>query len=102
MDETVVVNLTTHAITHSLGPGRLTGFKVAPNGKWAAGVDVFYEQIFVYDLEKKEVQRVPLAGLAEEDAEFDKVAVLVDASSQVAIVADIPANQVVVLRVESA
>jgi hypothetical protein len=100
IDETVVVNLTTHAVSHSLGPGRSTGLKVAPNGEWAAGVDVFYEKIFVYDLHKKEIQKIPFAGLAQEDEEFDKVPVLVDASSQVAVVADIPANQVVVLKVD--
>jgi DNA-binding beta-propeller fold protein YncE len=102
IDETVVVNLTTHAVTHSLGPGRLTGFEVAANGRWAAGVDVFYEEIFVFDLQNKEIQKIPFAGLAKKDDEFDKVPVLIDASSQVTIVADIPANQVVVLRVESA
>jgi DNA-binding beta-propeller fold protein YncE len=102
IDETVVVNLTTHAVTHSLGPGRLTGFKVAANGEWAVGVDVFYEEIFVFDLQNKEIQKIPFAGLAKKDDEFDKVPVLIDASSQVTIVADIPANQVVVLRVESA
>jgi hypothetical protein len=53
IDETVVVNLTTRAVSHRLGPGRLTGFKVAPNGEWAAGVDVFHEEIFVYDLHKR-------------------------------------------------
>jgi hypothetical protein len=102
IDETVVVNLTTHAVSHRLGPGRLTGFKVAPNGEWAAGVDVFYEEIFVYDLHQKEIQKIPLAGLAQDDEEFNKVPVLVDASSHVAVVADIPANQVVVLNVDSA
>jgi hypothetical protein len=64
------VNLTTQAVTRSLGPGRLTGFKVAPNGEWAAGVDVFYQEIFVYDLQRKEVQKIPFAGLAQEDEEF--------------------------------
>jgi hypothetical protein len=70
IDETVVVNLTTQAVTRSLGPGRLTGFKVAPNGEWAAGVDVFYQEIFVHDLQRKEVQKIPFAGLAQEDEEF--------------------------------
>ena len=102
MDETVVVNLITQAVSHSLGPGRLTGFKVAPNGAWAAGVDVSYEDIVVYDLQKKKVQRAPLAGGVEDNTEFEKVPVLVDASSQMAIVADIAANRIVVIGVESA
>ena len=100
MDETVVVDLTRQEVSHSLGPGRLTGFKVAPNGEWAAGVDVFYNEILVYDLQNKEVHKIPLSGLAKENEGFDKVPVLIDASSQMAVVADIPADQVAVISME--
>ena len=40
-DQTIAIDYAKRRIVHILGEGRLTGFNVAPSGKWAIGVDVY-------------------------------------------------------------
>lgn len=98
-DQTVVVDAKTRKVKRTLGPGRLTGFRLAPDGEWAVGLDVYNKVIFVFDLLRETQLTVPLAGRSE-PGELIHVPVLINATSTMAIVADIPADQVVVLLID--
>jgi hypothetical protein len=98
-DQTVVVDAKTQRVKRTLGPGRLTGFRLAPNGEWAVGLDVYNEAIFVFDLSREIQLTVPLAERSE-PGELIHVPVLINATSTMAIIADIPADQVVLLIVD--
>jgi hypothetical protein len=86
-------------VKRTLGPGRLTGFSLTPDGEWAVGLDVYNKAIFVFDLLRETQLTVPLAGRSE-PGELIHVPVLINATSTMAIVADIPADQVVVLLID--
>jgi hypothetical protein len=96
-DETVVVDLRFGRVTRALGPGKLTGFAVAPDGTWAAGTDAYHRNLYLFDLQRPESLKVPCSEVPE--GEFVRTPVVIDPSSSRVAIPDPEANQVVEVEV---
>jgi hypothetical protein len=92
-DQTLVINNKNQNVTRILGEGRLTGFRLAPNGNWAIEVNVYNDKIFIFDLLKRTEDFIPLDGSLRA-GEFSRVPIEVSYDSKLAIVSNIPVNQI--------
>jgi hypothetical protein len=98
-DFTVIFDLSRRTVTHVLGPGRLTGFAVAPDGSWALGVTLRNEMLLAFDLRTRAVTEVPLKGGVA--GELVAVPVVFSEDSRVAAAPDVTANQVVIVELRT-
>lgn len=96
-DFTVVLDLERSAVVHVFEPGRLSGFAVAPNGRWAAGVTLFGTALLIFDVESRRVESIPLNGRFK--GEPVNVPVVIDSESAMVAVPDVTADELVIAEV---
>jgi hypothetical protein len=98
-DETMVLDLDGREVLRALGPGRLTGFSVSPDGRWAAGVTLANDRLLIFGLNDRRSHATTLMG--RERGELWRVPVRFDDGTSLVATLDIPAHELVVARLSA-